>query len=387
MPGTDEATGLPIDAAGNTAPHEASGVPAHDLLGGDEETDAGNAPEVDTPEISESQTFEEEVEEESDTPLETEEEPDDDIDSLIERYKHDPKELAKALKNAQSKIAQQGTELGKLRAERQAPPSTEEEPAEEGQESTEPIIEEVDSGAEQPETEEGYLGYDPNGPHSADGWPVTADGQEYQPVDEFGIPFTPDSRWTAYYDELLVANDGNVAAAQVQFNREFNQEQQSRQAALNQRVESVRQVQVSNLEKKVQADVNRFKRDLPEAQAKQLTDEFRRLAVEGVQATLKQGGIAAKGQVHPDLIVTAYDALLFLAWRDGTLQSKIDAMKGNATPAPVANGRRAVQTDRSNGAVNGQRKVSAVAQKVASTGLMSEDEAESLSVDNYTFED
>lgn len=385
MPGTDEATGLPIDAAGNTAPHEVAGVPAHDLLGGDE-------PEVDTPEVSESQTFEEEVEEsDTDTPSEQQEEPaDDDLDSLIERYKNDPKELAKALKAAQQLAAKQGTELGKLRSTRQPDPSTEEEPAEEGQESTEPIIEEETPAepiqAEQPETDEGYLGYDPNGPHSADGWPVTADGQEYQPVDEFGIPFTPDSRWTAYYDELLVAHDGNVAAAQLQWNRDLAAEQNQRQASLNQKVESVRQVQVTNLDRKVQADVTRFKRDLPEAQAKALTDEFRQLAVQGVQATLKQGGIAARGQVHPDLIVTAYDALLFLAWRDGTLQSKIDAMKGNATPAPVANGRRAVQTDRSNGAVNGQRKVSAVSQKVAATGLMTEDEAESLSGDTYEFE-
>jgi len=190
-----------------------------------------------------------------------------DVNAIIERYKNDPAEMAKALIERQKFIDRQAAEIGQLRKTpapkiEETPTATPqgdkefwevenpwEQPAEPTPDPATPAPVETPDTADDTAPEPVVLIpqdklYGPDTEVDEDtGWFVETDAEGnrllVEPHDALGISYWPESRFAAIQRELLDKHDGNAIAATVEYNAilaNYNEERNGKLREAAQRV-------------------------------------------------------------------------------------------------------------------------------------------------------
>lgn len=307
---------------------------------------------------------------------------DERIRRILERYKNDPIALAKAVLNKDQKIGEQGNELGQLRKATATPPEDAAEP-EDAEEAT------PNGVAETQEDEEAYLGYDAEGDHSERGWPINSNtGDEYMPVDELGVTFTPESRWEKRLEELTQER-GSEARARIALQQEMGQESERRIQERGERIAERGQRQQASFTEELAGHATRLGKTLPEPVARALVNSYGQQVVASIRQ--QWNSLPPETRYDPRLFAEALNMRIYYAYKNGTLETDAAAMssqlgeKGVARPA-------APRPVPSEGALSTQSPSPAPAAppekvRAAMDSGMSQEEAEKYTASTFTYDE
>jgi hypothetical protein len=310
-------------------------------------------------------------------PVAPEEEPD--YDAILARFKNDPRELAKSWQHAQRKITEQAEQLKAT----QPPPEIQPTPT---PQATQPVYDPSAS----------YLANPDSFTLDEQGFPIDpSTGEPFLPKDQFGVPFTPSSRWEAMMDELNVQYEGNPVRAMAEYQRRLEGEKLWRSQQFGQVVQQVdvKQAEVANTFEPQMAQT--LAAYFPPEIAQEMVKDFRARAEQGMKA-YRESGQAGYDAYQEDALAQAMNLAYFHAFNANQLVTLAEQararIRGAASPI---NGNQ--QTARmvgqpqvlppptgNNGASS--RQLTAGVKKLVDNGVMKADEAQRYLSDNFEFD-
>jgi len=312
-----------------------------------------------------------------------------DFDAIMTRFKNDPRELARSWLHAQQKITEQQTQIAQ-----QVQPPAAAQPA---------SVQQPPQPQQQPppaySAEREYINNPGAFSISDRGFPINPNtGQEFLPLDQFGVPFTPETRWQAVRAELNEAYPDNAVEAIHEYNRRVQSEQMWRSQQ-----HGVAFQQIDTNQAKVADDytpqmVANLAAYFPQEIAQEMVTHFRQIADNAMRQYRASGQPLEQDAWRPDAIAQAMNLAYFQAFNSGQLLPLAEQArarlatrippKGNVQPQqPTARlAGQVLPPPTGNNGASPSRPLTAGTRRLVEGGVLKADEVDRYLKDDFDFD-
>jgi hypothetical protein len=238
-----------------------------------------------------------------------------------------------------------------------------------------------------------------------EGFPVDpATGEPFLPKDQFGVAFTPPSRWEAVMDELNAQFPENPVRAMAEYNRRLEGEKLWRSQQMGQVVQQIdtRQSEIATTFEPQMAQT--LAAYFPAEIAAEMVKDFRARAEQGMRA-YRESGQAGADAYQEDAIAQAMNLAYFYAFNanqlvplaeqararlKGSIPINTDGMRQGAhgnqpAAARVVGQQQVLPPPTGNNGTQG-RPLTAGAKRLVEGGVLKAEEAARYLSDNFEFD-